>query len=229
MLSRKARMADNSSWIRNNRFVMMNHSRATIWTVISTLLSLTAAHAQQNLLAPRNTESDNQTVLTYSQHYLDAKNNAVEYTGILYLKLESLALSTCQLSAEVVVQDRYTGSEEKRGIVHVTKSFLGEHVYTYRYSYQIDLKKTPELQIDLAVGRPYQLNANTGFTCKEDSTCKLHWLQLKTNIAGNNEKRVLNGLVDFHRNVSEIWLPATSHDNALGLQKTLQQTISSCR
>lgn len=206
----------------------MSNRIKTAWMIPNAFLWIASLYAQQSQIA-LHPASDDYALLTYSQHYLDTNNNAIEYNGTLYLKLESLTLTGCQAEAHVVVQDRFTGSEEKRGPIHTTRLPLREHSYTYRYSYQFDLKKTPHLQMHLVSARPYQLTENSGFTCEEDSTCRLLWLHLNTATNGGiDEMRIRNDLVDFDRSVNEIWLPMTSRETALKLQQSLQQATDTC-
>ena len=134
---------------------------------------------QQNLTQPLVANSDH-ALLTYSQHYIDDNNNSVEYSGTLYAKVESATLLGCKLKLNVLVQDRFTGTESRRKHFSVVTSPVRPDFSTYRYSYQVDLKDTPDLKIDPILGRPSQLLKGTGFACQEDPACMIQWLRLKT-------------------------------------------------
>jgi hypothetical protein len=123
--------------------------------------------SQQDLLSLLNAEKANYSLLTYSQHYADKDNNPVEYTGTLYLQLESFSLDNCTLILNVVVQDRYTGKEEQRKHLRKIEVLPKLLSSSYRYSYRVNLKDTLELHAVPVEGRPSQFLENTGFVCKK--------------------------------------------------------------
>lgn len=183
---------------------------------------------QQDLLRLLNTEKANYSFLTYSQHYLDKDNNAVEYTGTLYLQIESFSLDSCALTMNIIVQDRYIGTEEKRKHLKKIESLPERQVSTYRYSYRINLKDTLKLQADPIEGRPSQFVENTGFVCKENVACKLQWLHLKASSPAIKENREFDGLMNFRQSVQSIEIPMTSHDTALQMATSIEHLAETC-
>src|SRR6266481_625402 len=47
------------------------------------------------------------SLLTYSQLYVYDRNEPVQYTGTVFLQIDSFALHGCELNIGVVVQDQY--------------------------------------------------------------------------------------------------------------------------
>jgi hypothetical protein len=197
--------------------------------VIHLLLLATAATTpQQDLLRLLNTEKATSSLLTYSQHYLDKDNNPVEYTGTLYLQIESFSLDSCALTMNIIVQDRYIATEEKRKHFKKIESLPERQVSTYRYSYRISLKDTPKLQADPMEARPSQFLENTGFVCKENVACKLQWLHLKTSGPAIKENREFDGLMNFRQSVQSIEIPMSSRDTALQMATSLEHLSEIC-
>lgn len=183
---------------------------------------------QQNLTHALVAGSSDYALLTYSQHYFDNNDNPVEYSGTLYTKVESATLLGCNLTINILVQDRFTGTESKRKHFSVVKSHVAPDFSTFRYSYQFNLKDTPDLQIDPILARPSQLLKGTGFVCKEDSACRLQWMRLKTSKPGFRETRTVDGLTDFDQWVSEISIPMPSHESSIQSADYLLQLRNSC-
>jgi hypothetical protein len=196
--------------------------------LVPLLFLATATTPQQDLLRLLNTEKANYSLLTYSQRYLDKDNNPVDYTGTLYLKLESFSLNNCVLTIDIVVQDRYIGTEEKRKHFRKIEPLPLQQSSTYSYSYRIDLKDTVELQADFIEGRPSQLLKNTGFVCKENSGCNLQWLHLKTSNPAIREKRESDGFMDFQQSVKTIEIPMSSRDTALQMATSIEHLTETC-
>jgi hypothetical protein len=176
---------------------------------------------QQNLSQPLLAGSPDYALLTYTQRYFDNDNNPVEYSGTLYSKVESATLSECKLTLNILLQDRFTGTESKLKHFKVIKSRIAPDLSTFRYSYQLSLKGTPDLQIDSVLARPTQLLKGTGFVCQEDTACRLQWLHLKASQPKFREIRTVDGLTDFDQWVSEISIPMPSRESATQSEKYL--------
>lgn len=196
--------------------------------LMSLLFLVTSLSPQQDFIRLVNAEKTKYSLLTYSQHYLDEKNNPVEYTGTLYLQMASSTLESCTLSIEVLVQDRFTGMEEKRTHFSKTKSLLEQRSFTYRYSYKTNLKDE-KLEADLVEARPAQLLQSTGFTCQENTGCKLLWLRLKAPKPAIKETKEINGLRYFNQSVAEIEIPMSARDAALQMAQSLDHLAEVCR
>lgn len=195
---------------------------------MSLLFLVISLTPQQDFIRLVNTEKAKYSLLTYSQHYLDSKNNPVEYAGTLYLQMTSSTLESCILSIEVVVQDRFTGMEENRTHFSKTRSLLGQRSSTYRYSYKIDLKDI-KLDVDPIEARPSQLLQNTGFICQENTGCRVLWLRLKASKPAIKETREVNGLQDFNQSVAEIEIPMSTRDTALQMAHSFEHMAETCR
>jgi hypothetical protein len=182
----------------------------------------------KNILAQ---ESTRHSVLTYSQRYLDAANNFVQYKGTIFLQVKSFELDGCDLKIGVTVQDNYVGSEQQkhRSGEDVSHNDLGRGTDTYRYSYHLNLKTTEIAQVDIVAARPAQLRKNTMFVCEEERSCVLQWLRVAAKKASIAETRVMNIDQDFDQMVDQIEVPMTSREVALQSAKSLQNLMAVCR
>jgi len=183
---------------------------------------------QQDLKGILVSEQQRYSLLTYSQHYRDHDNQPVEYSGTLYLRIESFSLDDCNLKMNVVVQDNYSGSEKQQRHLHQTTLQTGKQSFTDRYTYQFNLKDFDSLQSEPISARPFQLHNDTGFVCQEDKACRLQWLRIRVAKPKIREIRVWNGFVAFDKQISEITIPLTSSETAAQLAKALENITTSC-
>ncbi|HTF66164.1 MAG TPA: hypothetical protein VK638_26100 [Edaphobacter sp.] len=181
----------------------------------------------ENLTKLLKVETEAYSLLTYSQHYLDHDNQPVEYAGTLYLQIESFVLNDCELKLNVVVQDKYSGTEQQQKHINQAKLSIGQKSFTDRYVYQLNLKDL-EIHLDSVFARPAQLRNNTGFVCQEDKYCRLQWLHIRTAAPKIRETRISNGFVDFDQPVNEITIPVTSHEVAMQSAKAFESVAASC-
>lgn len=185
--------------------------------------------AQHDLTTLLNLEKSQHSLLTYTQRYVTDENSMVEYAGTIYFQIESFTVNGCVLKFDVLVQDRFTGSEDKRKHLRVERFYVGQRSFTYRYSYELSLKEDPFLQVESVLARPEQLRGNTGFFCEEDATCKLQWLHIKTTRPRIRETRVLNGFVDLDQSIDEMAIPMTSREIGTQSAKSVQKLAAACR
>jgi hypothetical protein len=183
---------------------------------------------QQDLKSILVSEQQRYSLLTYSQHYRGHDNQAVDYSGTLYLRIESFSLDDCNLKINVVVQDNYSGSEKQQRHLHQTTLQTGKQSFTDRYTYQLNLKDFDSIEPEPISARPTQLHNDTGFVCQEDKACRLQWLRIKVAKPKIREIRIWNGFVAFDKPVSEITIPLTSSEIASQLAKTLENITISC-
>jgi hypothetical protein len=175
-------------------------------------------------------EAERWSVLTYSQLYIYDKNEPVQYTGTVYLKIGSFSLEECDLKISVVVQDKYVGAEEQR------QRFSGKIIHeetrpksdSYRYSYHLSISDIDPAQVRTILTRPAQLLENTRLSCKEERACNLPWLQVVTKKRSISETRVMNGFEDINQMVSQMVIPITSDSVASQLVKVLQNATTGC-
>ena len=168
------------------------------------------------------------TALTYSQHYIADDNQAVEYSGTLYLQIESITLRDCDLKLSVVVQDRNVGTEHKRDHFSEKAVPLGERASTYHYTYQFNRAALQNLKVAPMQGRPSQLRDHTGSVCEEDKSCSLPWLRVQTAKPAIKVTRVTNGIVDFDQEADSIVIPMSSHEVALQAASSLESLAAAC-
>lgn len=169
------------------------------------------------------------SLLTYTQHYIDTENGVVDYAGVLYLHLQSFAVEGCDLKIDVVVQDRFDGTEEKRVHGGMRKLSLGHRVVTYRYSYSLDLSQIAPPKFTARAGRPVELQGHTSSTCQEDKLCQVEWLSIKNAGPQIQESKSIDGADAFDQKVSEIAIPLTSEDVADHLRASLGNLAQACR
>jgi hypothetical protein len=174
-------------------------------------------------------ETERWSVLTYSQLYIYDKNEPVQYTGTVYLKIDSFSLEECDLKISVVVQDKYVGTEDQRQrfgkTVHKETKPKSD---SYRYSYQLRLDEIDPVHVRTVLARPTQLIENTSLSCKEEKACILPWLQVVTRKRSISESRVMNGFEDVNQTVSQMLIPMTSSGVASQLAKILQNSATGC-
>jgi hypothetical protein len=176
-------------------------------------------------------ESRKWSLLTYSQLYIYDKNEPVQYTGTVFLQIDSFALHECELNIGVVVQDHYVGVKEQRrrfGAGTVRKQ-TGSKINTFHYSYQLSLKNLEAARIDTVFARPRQLDENTRLSCQEEVSCNLPWLRVAARRPSIKETRILNGFEDVNQGVNQMVIPMTSNDRASKLAKALTDSTISCR
>jgi trehalose/maltose hydrolase-like predicted phosphorylase len=175
-------------------------------------------------------ESTRHSVLTYSQRYIDAANKLVQYKGTIFLHLKSFELDGCDLKIDVIVQDSYVGSEQKRRSGEdANRKDLGHGTDTYHYTYHLNLKTAEVSQVDTVTARPVQLRKNTRFVCEEERSCDLQWLRITTKTPSIAETRIMNVDQDFNQMVDQIAVPMTSREVALQSAKSLQDMVAACR
>ena len=176
-------------------------------------------------------ESSRYSLLTYTQRYIDEANERVQYKGTIFLQIESFKLDGCILKIDVVVQDRYVGSEEHklRLGTEVVHENLGQKMDTYRYAYYLDLKSLDDAHISPIAARPSQLPSNTMFVCEEETSCDVQWLKVVVKKPSILETRALNGLLDFNRAVDQITIPVTSQEVAQQSARSMQNLATACR
>jgi hypothetical protein len=175
-------------------------------------------------------EAERWSVLTYSQLFIYEKNEHVQYTGTVYLKIGSFSLEECDLKITVVVQDKYVGAEDQR------QTFSGKTIHketrpksdSYQYSYRLSINDIDPAQVRTILTRPAQLLENTRLSCKEEKACNLPWLRVATKKRSISETRVMNGLEDVNQMVSQMLIPITSDSVASQLAKALQNATTGC-
>ena len=174
-------------------------------------------------------ETTKHSTLTYTQRYIADDSGGVEYSGTLYLQIESIALHGCDLKMSVIVQDRNVGTEQKRE--HLTEKTvqLGQRSVTYHYTYQLNRAAFQNLKVDLMRGRPSQLRDHTGSVCEEDKSCSLPWLRIQTAKPAIKQTRVVNGILDFDQEVNSIAIPMTSHETALQAVASFESLATVCQ
>ena len=182
----------------------------------------------KNILAQEITRH---SVLTYSQRYLDSANKIVQYNGTIFLQVKSFELDGCDLKIDVVVQDSYVGSEQRkrRSGEEASHENLGHGTDTYRYAYHLNLKTAEVARVDTVAARPAQLRKNTMFICEEERSCDLQWLRVATKKPSIAETRIMNINQDFDQMVDQIAVPMTSREVALESATSLQDLVSACR
>ena len=174
-------------------------------------------------------ETTRHSTLTYTQHYIADDNQAVEYSGTLYLQIESMTLHDCDLKMSVIVQDRNVGTEQKREHLTAKTVQLGQRSVTYHYTYQLNRAAFQNLKVDLMQGRPSQLHDHTGSVCEEDKSCTLPWLRIQTAKPAIKQTRVVSGILDFDQEVNSIAIPMTSHEIALQAVASFESLTTACQ
>jgi|GEM_PF-2127648 len=176
-------------------------------------------------------ESSRHSLLTYTQHYIDNADERVQYTGTIFLQIESFRVDGCILTVNVVVQDRYVGSAEHKVRLgtKVIHDDLGRKADTYHYAYLLNLKFVDEAHIGATAARPSQLPDSTASICEEEKFCDLQWLTVAAKKPLILETRVLNGVLDFNEGVNQIMIPMTSQQTAQQTAKSIQNLAIACR
>jgi hypothetical protein len=174
-------------------------------------------------------ETTKHSTLTYTQHYIADDSGAVEYSGTLYLQIESITLHGCDLKMSVIVQDRNVGTEQKREHLTAKTVQLGQRSVTYHYTYQLNRAAFQNLKVDLMQGRPSQLHDHTGSVCEEDKSCTLPWLRIQTAKPAIKQTRVVSGILDFDQEVNSIAIPMTSHEIALQAVASFESLTTACQ
>lgn len=197
-------------------------------TATTTALQPQSSPVTSDLSALLASEQASYTQLQYTQHYTDREGNLVTYSGVLYLNVTSFSAKDCKLKIAVVVQDRFSGTEEKRGRFRTTTSNLGEKIVTYRYTYALDLADTPDAHFSPLMARPSQLSSGTAFACEEDNRCRVEWLHLTTNDRKVRETETTDNLLNVDQDVNDVNIPITSPANATKIADGVLSLISSC-
>jgi hypothetical protein len=201
--------------------------RKALRSIIPLLATSTIAlHPQQPVATTDLTrllasEQSNYSLLTYTQRYTDSDRGLVNYAGALYLNLKSFSTAQCKLKLDVVVQDKFAGTEQKTNRLRATTSNLGQKIVTYRYSYLLDLSGITGLHIAALAARPSQLRGDTSFTCQEDKQCKVEWLRLTTATPRIRETQTTDEILNLDQDVSDITIPITSPEAATKLADAL--------
>jgi hypothetical protein len=173
-------------------------------------------------------EQSNYSLITYTQRYTDSDHGIVDYAGVLYLNLKSFSISQCKLKLDVVVQDKFAGTEHKTNRLRATTSSLGQKIVTYRYSYLLDLSGITDLHITSVTARPSQLRGDTSFSCQEDKQCRIEWLRLTSATPRIHETQTTGEILNFDQDVRDITIPVTSPDAAAKLADALGSLSAGC-
>jgi hypothetical protein len=184
---------------------------------------------KQDLIEILKAEAANSSVLTYSQHYIDSEKGTVDYAGTLYLKVDSVSLDGCDFKANVVVQDRYSGSEDVRQRFRRNKTYIAQDFSTSRYSFRLNLATRNTVEAGFVSARPSQLRDHTGFVCKEDPSCKLPWVRIRTLKPSIGETVVNDGFVDVNRQVDDVYIPASSPQSARDSVASFEKLVAACQ
>ena len=203
------------------------------WLLVFSMYSTGTAYPQspgkRDLIDILKAEAAYPSVLSYSQHYIDSEKDTVDYTGTLYLKVDSVSLDGCDLRVNVVVQDRYSGTEETRRAFRQRKTYVAPDFSTSRYSFRLNLATSDTVEASFASARPSQLGDHTGFVCKEDAFCKLPWLRIKTLKPSIGETIVNDGFLDVNRQVDDVYIPTSSPQSARDSIASFQKWVAACQ
>jgi hypothetical protein len=117
-------------------------------------------------------ESKTWSVLTYSQLYIYDKNDPFQYTGTVFLQINSFAIHDCELKLGVEVQDNFVAQEEQpQRRQKALRGSTSSQSNTFHYSYALNLKEIDPKHIDTIFTRPRQLDENTRLSCSEEAAC----------------------------------------------------------
>jgi hypothetical protein len=173
-------------------------------------------------------ESKAWSVLTYSQLYIYDKKDPFQYTGTVFLQINSFAIHDCELKLGVEVQDKFVAEDERPQRRKAVRGRTTPISNTFHYSYALNLKDVDPRHIDTVFTRPRQLDENTRLTCHEEPTCNISWLRVTTIPSVIKEQRILNGFLDVNQVVNEMLVPITSNDRALQLALALHNSALAC-
>lgn len=203
------------------------------WLLVFWMYSTVTADPQspgkQDLINILKAEAANFSVLSYSQHYIDSEKETVDYTGRLYLKVDSVSLDGCDLRVNVVVQDRYSGTEETRRAFRQRKTYISPDFSTSRYSFRLNLATSDTVEASFVSARPSQLGDHTGFACKEDAFCRLPWVRIKTLKPSIGETIVNDGFMDVNRQVDDVYIPTSSPKSAGDSIASFEKLVAACQ
>lgn len=196
---------------------------------ISVLLSSVSAQPSSSPISTLQNEVTKWSVLTYTQQYIDDQNENVVYQGTIFLQLSKVSLNGCDLELGVRVQDKFTGTITKAGLLKVKTKYIGQTSETYSYRYLLKLGDFQRVHVTVLDSRPAQLKSKTGYNCDEEPSCRISWLDLKLPRALIKETREKNELVDFDQKVSEITIPMSSRQAAQVAATTFQELVAGCQ
>jgi hypothetical protein len=203
------------------------------WLLVFSMYSTGTAYPQspgkQDLIDILKAEAAYTSVLSYSQHYIDSEKETVDYTGTLYLKVDSVSLDGCDLQVNVIVQDRYSGTEETRRAFRQRKTYMAPDFSTSRYSFRLNLATSDKVEASFVSARPSQLGDHTGFVCKEDAFCKLPWVRIKTLKPSIGETIVNDGFLDVNRQVDDVYIPTSSPKSARDSMASFERLVAACQ
>jgi hypothetical protein len=172
-------------------------------------------------------ESKTWSVLTYSQLYIYDKKDPFQYTGTVFLQINSFGIHDCELKLGVEVQDNFVAEDERprrRQKAPRTSPISN----TFHYSYALNLKEVDPKHIDTVFTRPRQLDENTRLSCHEEPACNISWLRVTTVPSLIKEQRILNGFLDVNQVVNEMLVPVSSNDRASQLAIALRNSALAC-
>ena len=173
-------------------------------------------------------EQQRGSVLTYSQSYVDDQNERVSYHGTLYAGIHLFKLEECKVTAQVAVEDRYSGAIEHRGLGRVRLEPTGELKDDTVYEYRFNLGDLSADGVHALRAIPAQLNKNTRVQCEEDRSCTLAWILITTPSHNIAETSTVNGLQDVDSRAASLVLPIASSDLADQAAKLFNATIRAC-
>lgn len=194
----------------------------------SALLSLVSAQSSSSISSLEH-ETAKWSVLTYIQRYIDDQNEKVVYQGTIFLQLAKVSLNGCDLELDVRVQDKFTGTITKEGLLKVKTTYIGQTSQTFIYKYLLRLSDLHGVNATVLNSRPAQLQSETGYNCDEEPACRISWLDMKLPRALIRETRETNGLVDFDKKVSEVTIPMSSRQAAQTAAATFQGLVAECQ
>jgi hypothetical protein len=176
-------------------------------------------------------ERENPTVLTYSQLSIYDKGEAVQYRGIVYLRIDSFTTQGCDLAAAVTVQERYIAAEDRKSgfTGRVVHRQTAEVIDTYHYKYTVNLKEISPAGITTVIARPFQLKDDTRLSCSESKACTSHWLRIASELPVVFETRTKNGLEDISTRAREMFIPMSTSDSASNFGELLKTVNQTCR
>ena len=174
-------------------------------------------------------ESKSWSVLTYSQLYVYDKKDPFQYTGTVFLQINSFAIHDCELKLGVEVQDNFVAEDERpRRRQKALRSRISPISNTFHYSYALNLKEVDPKHIDTVFTRPRQLDENTRLRCQEEPACNISWLRVMTMPSVIKEQRTLNQFLDVNQVVNEMLVPVSSNDRASQLAIALHNSALAC-